>query len=260
MKNRIDVKKAEDAEERIVEKLGSRTAAGKELDGLFKPSTEYYEKKNGINYDKMLWGHINWDKMFQNVITELSELYIPEGLKELSENTLIDNTEVSELNSLEDFGKLFEETLVDYVPYVNIKYENLHSEEDRKRVRQDAIEWVHLRHGSGLFKQTFYEKFSGKNLQEFDKRFFEFISEYLEKRKPNDYSIGSLVRKMHISISKYEAEWHSIDGVQQDDVSDEESDSEKLFREYVDNVRNNIKKLEEYQQKFDALHVDINDV
>ncbi len=204
--------------------------------------TKDFIKKCGNNYDEMLWGHIDWDKMFRDTITELSKL-----------------------DESEELGELFEDTLVDYAPYANIKYEGLrsgcakifYSEDEKDMAKQYAIIWAHLRHGSGLFKQTFYEKFSGKTLKEFDKEFSEFISKYLEKRKPNDYSLGLQVCMIHKNISGYEAKWRSIDGVQWDDVSDEESGLAKLLREYVYNGRNYIKKLEECQQKFDALHVDI---
>ncbi len=206
---------------------------------------EILRKECGRNYDEMLWGHIDWDKMFKDIITELSES-----------------------NSSENLGKLFEDTLADYVPYAKTKYDGLYPEcakiyfppDERERKRQDAIKWVHLQHGSGLFKQTFYEKFSCKTLQEFDKKFSEFISKYLEERKPNNYSLSSQVRAMRINISGYEAKWQSLDGVRYGYMSDEESGLEKLLREYINNGQQYMKELEEYQQKFDALHVVINNV
>lgn len=201
-----------------------------------------HEKKNGKNYDKMLWGHINWDKMFRYVIVELLKL-----------------------DSSEELEKMFEDTLIDYVPYAAIKYEELNPEygkvyifpNERKKIRYDAIKWVHLRHGSGLFKQTFYKRFSGKTLREFDKEFFEFISDYLEKRKPDGYSLGLQAYNYHKTVSSIAAYWQSLDEIQYSDASDEKSDFQTLLEEYMENGREQMRKLGEYQQKFDNLHIDI---
>ncbi len=199
-------------------------------------------KKSGNNYDIMLWGHINWDEMFQNVITELSEFDISE-----------------------EWGGIFEETLVDYVPYAAVKTEKLDAEyakiyiplEEKEGKRQDAIKWVHLRHGSGLFKNTFYKKFSGKTLREFDMEFHEVVSNYLEERKLKDYSFGSQVRDFHQAISRIAVHWQKLPEVQYGDISGEKSDFQALLEEYIKNGREQIKKLEKYQQKFDAFHIDI---
>lgn len=208
----------------------------------FNIETEELIKKCGGNYDKMLWGHIDWDKMFLDVITELSEFGITE-----------------------DMGKLFADTLIDYAPYANIRYDELPykyariwippNEEEKKR--QAAINWVHLRHGSRLFKQTFYEKFSGKTLREFDKEFSEFVSDYLEKRKPNEYSLGLQAYNFHKTISRTAAYWQSRDGVRYGYMSDGEVKLEPLFKNYYNNGREQMKAFEEYQKKFDEFHIDI---
>lgn len=215
---------------------------------LDKDPEEIIEKlieKFGTNYDEMLWGHIDWDKMFEDVITELSK----------SDNS-------------EELDALFEDTLVDYVPYAAIRYDELPFEygkryifpDERERTRQNAIEWVHLRHGSSLFKQTFYEKFSGKTLREFDKGFHEFVSDYLEKRKPNDFSLGLQAYNYHKSISRVAIHWQSLAEVQYGDIPDTKSDIETLYEEYLKNSREQMKKLEKFQQKFDNLHININSV
>lgn len=199
-------------------------------------------KKCGNNYDSMLWGHIDWDKMFQDVITELSES-----------------------DRLKGLGKDFEDTLVDYTPYAVIRFDELPTEYARKyipldeleRKRQNAIEWVHLRHGSELFKETFYKRFSGKTLHKFDKEFPEFISDYLMKKKPNEYSLGLQAYNFHQSISRIAIHWQNLSGVLYGDMSDGESDLETLLSEYIINGREQMRKLEEFQQKFDALHIDI---
>lgn len=199
-------------------------------------------EKCGNNYDKMLWEHIDWDKMFQDVITELSKFDISE-----------------------EPGKTFEKTLVDYIPYAVIKYDELPFNYPRififpvekEQKRRDAIEWVHLRHGSGLFKQTFYKRFSGKTLLEFDKEFPEFISDYLHERKPNPYSLGSQAYNTLKNISGYVAYWASLDEVQYSDISDKKSDLVKLLEEYIKNGREQIQKFEKYQKDFDVFHIDI---
>ncbi len=200
------------------------------------------ETEDGKNYDKMLWGHIDWDKMFQDVIRELSELDISEEL-----------------------GKLFEDTLIDYAPYANIRYDELPynyariyiDPDERKEKRQTAIERVHLSHGSELFKQTFYEKFSGKTLRQFNNEFSEFVLEYLEKRRPNKYSLGLQAYYFHQTISRTVAYWQSLDGVRYGDMSDEEVNLNPLFKSYYNNGRKQMKAFEEYQKKFDKLHIDI---
>lgn len=188
-----------------------------------------HEMKNGKNYDKMLWGHINWDKMFQDIIAELLELDSSEGL-----------------------GKLFEDTLMDYVPYAGMKCDGLCPGCEKERIRQDAIEWVHLRHGNGLLKQTFYERFSGKTVDKFNREFSEFVSDYLEKRKPTEYSFGLQAYNFYKAVSRT-ADWYSLVKIQYSGTSDEKSDFQRLLEEYVENGRGQIQKLKEYQQRFDKL-------
>lgn len=197
------------------------------------------------NYDKMLWGHIDWDKMFQDVITELSKLDISENL-----------------------GKLFENTLTDYVPYAVIRDDELdpryaqiwidpETRAKRAEKRQRAIERVHLEHGSEFFKQTFLEKFSGKTLVKFDTKFLEFISDYLVKKEPNKYSFGSQAYDYHKNLSKFAADWQSLPVVQWGDGSDEEWNLEKLLRKYINSCRTQMKKLEIFQKAFDKLYIDV---
>lgn len=221
---------------------------------LIIDTKEFVEKCGKINCDEMLWGHINWDKMFQDVITELSEL--------------LESSELSELKSSEELVKLFKDTLVDYVPYAGIRYDELPHEygrifiplDEKKEKRKNAIERVHLRHGSELFKQTFLERFSGKKLREFDKEFLDFVSDYLNKRKPNDYSLGLQAYNFHKSISRIAIRWQSLAEVQYVDMPVKKSNFQILLEEYIKYGREQMKELEKYQQKFDAFHVDINDV
>lgn len=199
-------------------------------------------EKNGDNYDKMLWGHIEWDKMFEDTIAELSEL-------DLSE----------------DLGELFDYTLTDYVPYAIIKYDELHPEygkeyifpDDRGNERQNAIHWVYLRHGSDFFKQVFSEKFKGKTLDKFDDRYREFVKEYLEKMKPDSYSLGLQAYNFHKNISGFAAYWQSLAEVQYKNTDSEDSDLEKLIAEYIANGRTQIQLFKKYQIEFDAFNVDI---
>lgn len=199
-------------------------------------------KKNGDNYDKMLWGHINWDKMFKDVITELSELDLSNSL-----------------------GTLFEDTLTDYVPYAIIQYEKLHTDyakvyifpEDREKSRQDAIQWVHLRYGSVFFKKTFLEKFKGTTLKEFDNNFNKFVEDYLKGKKPTPYSLGLQARNLHINISGFSAYWQSRAESQYSNMYDKKSDLEKTITEYINNGQKQIYKLIKYQQDFDSFNIDI---
>lgn len=226
-------------------------------------------KRYGNNYDKMLWRHIDWDKMFQDAITELSEYDILENLEKLKNlknlkklGELKKQEELEELEEQEKLIKLFEDTLIDYAPYALIRYDELDFNyarififpEERKGKRQKAIERVHLGHGSEVFKQTFLEKFSGKTLREFDKGFSEFISDYLKKRKPDNYSLGLQAYKFHKNLSEYVVDWQKRLDVQFDDESDEKS---ILLGRYIRYGREQMQKLKEYQQEFDNLAIDI---
>lgn len=223
-------------------------------------------EKCGNNYDEMLWEHIDWDKMFQDVITELSKFVISEEAKKLKELK-----EQKELKKLEEQKKLvklaviFENALVDYVPYAAVKNEGLHPnyvkvcifDDERERKRQDAIKWVYLRHGSSVFKQTFYKRFSGKTLHEFDKEFHEFVLDYLEEKNTKDYSLGKQTYSFHKSFSRIIIHWQELPEVKYGDVSDEKSDMYILLDEYRKYGMEHMKKLEEYQREFDKLHIDI---
>ena len=50
-----------------------------------------FKKKISGNYDKMLWGHIDWDMMLQDTIDILSQIDISTDLGHLFEETLIDD-------------------------------------------------------------------------------------------------------------------------------------------------------------------------
>ena len=62
---------------------------------------------------------------------------------------------------------------------------------------------------------------------------------------------------IHKNLSEFAAYWESIDGVQYDDVSDEDLGLETLLRKCIENGREQMKVLEEYQKKFDELHINI---
>jgi hypothetical protein len=199
-------------------------------------------KKNGDNYDKMLWGHINWNKMFEDSINELSKEDSSDGL-----------------------GKLFDYTLIDYVPYAVIKYDELHPKygkvyifpEERGRERKNAINRVHLNRGSDFFKQCFMEKFEGETLDKFDKKFNEFVWYYLENCKPNQYSFGLQAYNLHKNISGFATHWQSLAEVQYYDKPEKKSELEKLLEEYLKNGREQMKKFKKYQQDFDLFNIDI---
>ena len=208
---------------------------------LDREQLEELRKNCNNNYDKMLWEHCNWDKMFEDIIKELSESDRSEGL-----------------------GRIFEDTLTDYAPYAAIKKEGLHPKyaivyifpDEEERKRQDAIKWVHLRHGSRLFKQTFYKRFSGKTLCEFYTEFHEFVTDYLKERNAKDYSFGAQTYSFHQSFSRIVMHWQSLPEVQYGDIGDEKSELQILLEEYKKYGEKHMKKLEEYQRKFDKLHID----
>lgn len=198
--------------------------------------------KNGKNYDEMLWGHIDWDEMFRNAITELSEVDISE-----------------------DIGKLFEDTLIDYVPYAVIRYDELCPEyarisifsDERKETRQKAIERVHFGRGKEIFRNTFEKHFYGKTLFKFDDEFDDFISDYLKKIEPNVDSLGLQAYNFYKNLSKFVADWQSLPEVQYAEENDEKSDLKRLLEEYIKDGREHMQKLLKYQQKFDNLHIDM---
>ncbi len=227
----------------------------KDHDSFVKNNSEIPTTDGDNDYDEMFWGHINWDKMFKCMIDELSKFKVDKKLAK------------SEME--QKLAKLFEDTLVDYAPYAIIRYDELSSgygtiwipQDERDKKRENAIERVHLGQGSELFKRTFLERFSGKTLREFDKKFPEFVSDYLKKRRPGEYSIGSQVYNFHINLSIFVAKWQSLNVVQYGySESDKEESLEKLLRKYINNGQKYMKGLEKYQKKFDDLKIDINSV
>lgn len=249
------------------------------------PEKELKENCNK-NYDKMLWGHIDWDKMFRDVLTELSKLNLlehPEKLKELNELEKLEEKEdfeklkefkkmkkpkeLKELEKLKEQKKieqLFKETLIDYAPYALIRNDEFSFEypqifispEEREEKMLKAIIRVHVRNGSELFKQTFLEKFRGKTLHEFDKDFPEFISNYLEKRKPDIHSVGLRAYNFHKIFNEYVISWQTLPEVQYVDKSDEKSELYILLDEFKKFGHEHMKKLEKIQQNYDTLYID----
>lgn len=231
-------------------------------------------EKSGNNYDKMLWGHIDWNKMFQDAIAELNalekldmkELKKLEELKESKE--LKDPKELKKLKELKkskELDKLFKDTLVDYIPYAVIRYDELPKEygkvfiipDKRKEIKQKAIERVHLSQGSELFKQTFLERFSGKTLREFHNEFPLFISDYLKKRMPDKKSLGLQAYTAHINLAEFATEWQSLDDVQYGNEYGKKSDLQALLEEYIRYSRKHLMELEKFQPKFDAIYKNI---
>lgn len=220
------------------------------------------EKKNYKNYDKMLWGHIDWDEMFRNVITELSEIDTSKDKK--SKDKKSEDKKPKDKKS-EDIRKLFEDTLVDYVPYAVIRYDELCPEyeriyifpDERKTTRQKAIERVHFGRGKERFRKTFEKYFKGKTLLKFDREFYKVISEYLEESKPNVDSLGWQAYNFYKNLSKFVAYWQSLPEVQYAEENDKKSDLEKMLEEYIKDGREHMQKLIKYQQEFDDLYLDM---
>ncbi len=255
---------------------------------LARENRDEFYKKIGNNYDKMLWGHIDWDMMLQDTINAISQMDIST-----------------------DLGKLFDETLIDDVSYAVIKYDELDPgcavkwipQEERADIRKKAIERVHLRCGHELFKQIFLEHFSGETLDKFDKQFLEFVKDYLEQKKPNQYSFGLQAYNLYKNISGFNAKWYLTENAQygnadkeentnkeestdkeentgegkstgeeentreEENTGEEENTSEKkrtreeeekvevekFLNDYIRDGYEYIKKLEKYQERFDSL-------
>lgn len=232
-------------------------------------------KKYGSNYDDMLWGGINWAEMFQEVITELSEFNILEKQKELeklekleevkkskAEKELEEMEELKELKEQVRLVKMFEKTLVDYAPYALIRYDELPfdyarifiSPEERAEKKKKAIERIHLGNGCETFKRYFLKNFSGKTLRDFDKGFYRFVSDYLEEKSPDEYSLGLQVYESHLSHSKFVVKWKEFLDVEFDDTENEKS---ILLRKCIRRNREHMLELAGYQQEFENLLIDI---
>lgn len=203
-----------------------------------------FKKKISGNYDKMLWGHIDWDMMLRDTIDTLSQMDIST-----------------------DLGKLFDETLIDDVLYAVNKYDELAPgcavvwipAEERAEIRKKAIERVHLRCGHERFKKIFMDNFSGKTLDKFDRYFAEFVKTYLEQKKPDQYSFGLQAYNLCKNISGFKAKWYSSEKVQYANVKkntgeeEEKTESEKFLEDYIHDGQIQIDKLKEYQNRFDSL-------
>ena len=203
--------------------------------GLLNTRKEEFANYEYHDYDQLLWGHINWDKMLRKVIKELSEETIPESLK-----------------------NLFEETLIDYVPYAMVKNKDMHPKyakiyffpEDIQERRTKAINWVHLSNGNSFFKSAFLKKFSSKNLKKFDENFIEFITAYLVAKKPQKYSLGLQAYNLRINASAYIAFMQSKIEYQYKDIHSKEAEQYELLENYEKNVYRLINEFEQIQSKF----------
>ena len=173
--------------------------------------------------------------MLRKVIKELSEETIPESLK-----------------------NLFEETLIDYVPYAMVKNKDMHPKyakiyffpEDIQERRTKAINWVHLSNGNSFFKSAFLKKFSSKNLKKFDENFIEFITAYLVAKKPQKYSLGLQAYNLRINASAYIAFMQSKIEYQYKDIHSKEAEQYELLENYEKNVYRLINEFEQIQSKF----------
>lgn len=217
---------------------------------LARGNRDAFYKKIGNNYDKMLWEHIDWDVMLRDTIDTVSKMDIST-----------------------DLGKLFEETLIDDVSYAVIKYDELAPGyavvwiplEERAGIRKKAIERVHLRCGHKLFKKIFMDNFLGKTLDKFDKNFVEFVKDYLEQKKPDQYSFGLQAYNLCKNISGFKVKWYTSEKAQYANVEEstgeeksineeeEKTESEKLLEDYIRDGYIQIEKLKEYQERFDSL-------
>ncbi|MDR2276289.1 MAG: hypothetical protein LBE23_00425 [Vagococcus sp.] len=198
-----------------------------------------------MNYDKMLWDHINWKEMYKIFIEELKSLSANEELK-----------------------KQFNYALIDYVPFARIYFNDFHPEfgkiwipkEERDEIYEQAVKWVFFRYGHKKFEKFFLSYFSGKTLHEFDDNFLKFTADFLDSKKPNDFSFGLSVYKQCKEISYFVVLLQSFDEYKYEEmykeISSETSEKINLLKSYISERENNLKKLERNQQQFDTVFKD----
>lgn len=198
-----------------------------------------------MNYDKMLWEHINWEEMYKKFIEELKSLPANEKLK-----------------------KQFNYALIDYVPFARIYFNDFHpefgktwvSKKERDEIYDQAVEWVFLRYGYKKFKKFFLSYFSGKTLNKFNDNFLKFTTDFLDNKKPNDFSFGLSVYKQCKEISYFVVLLQSFDEYKYEEmykeIPSETSEKINLLKNYISERENNLKKLERNQQQFDTVFKD----
>ncbi|MFI3685661.1 hypothetical protein VBG40_10680 [Vagococcus fluvialis] len=201
------------------------------------------EDEGLINYNKMLFDYIDLDGLFKVFINELKDE------KELEEE--------------------FKETLIDYVPFARMYFREVNenygrefiSKEDRNIIEVDAINWVYHqnKHVKERFKTLFEEEFFEKELKYFNKRFDSLTKNFLEERKPKLYSLGKNAYEQLKELSNFKAllysykEYQYSDMYAKEEITDQITSEIKVVEKYVNNIEENLTKLEKTQQQFNEI-------
>ncbi|MDN2454121.1 hypothetical protein [Lactobacillus sp. UCMA15818] len=154
------------------------------------------------NYDNMLWGHIDWEKLFLCIMEDIQALDSDDELHKVFEQSLLDYVPYSidyadyEISDSNPFSNFF---LAKPPVYAPIEVESLltgkleiendlvfgdeifNQLEDNKR---KAIDWVYLKEKSAIIrklKNEFLAVFSGKRLQKFNQKFDFFLLEFMSR-------------------------------------------------------------------------------
>lgn len=183
------------------------------------------------NYDDMLWGHIDWDAMFDDFIRDLLSLDVSGTL-----------------------GELFEDALVDYVPYVRCRFEGCITAKSRR----DAARYEYQKCGSTQFGEAFYTAFGGMLLSDFDENFNAFAMGYVlhqnirSKRQPKlsrTSSFGHQAEAVYNAVSEHRTKMGEI--IKKN--PEKEASIRKWMESYERNALEWIKTLEKLQKRFDRL-------
>ncbi|WP_270290016.1 hypothetical protein [Enterococcus casseliflavus] len=167
------------------------------------------------NYDDMVWGHIDWEKIFNCILEDIQKLDYDDELNVAFRHTLLNyvpfaidsaNFEVADNNHFSDF--FMKEPPV-YFPIevespmtgeIEIQSELVFGDEIFNQLEQNerkAIEWVYIKNKSQLIdrlKEAFLSDFKGKRLQKFDRHFNYFLLNimysFITENEPKTGSFG----------------------------------------------------------------------
>ncbi len=246
-----------------------------------------HEDSDSMNYDDLLWGHIDWEKLYVIILEDLNNIPKASELGSAFMDSLLDyvpfaidvaHYEYIDKNHASSF---FESELQPYYEYevcletseIAHARELVHGDEMRIIYKENysrAVEWVFMRDKISIvrrLKETFLNHFRGKRLQKFDHKFENMLKDFMfsiiKEKMPSNSSFGLQAYNyvtdindsgiIHLSIPLSHTSIENIQKPDNHNAYKSQSNEIDLVDHYLDYVKNHLQKLESFQLLFDQV-------
>ena len=218
---------------------------------VFVETLEYKNSK------EMLWNHINWKEIYNEVLNDLKKGNVPVELRNIFYSNLIDYVPYAELHYYENtkFGKAW----------------NKYTELEKDKIFEDAMKWCYydkkeeqaeklekeFENSLKYVSEKDVEKGSEQKLKKFDLFFSSFLSNFLtpflNDCRPKKDSLGQQVLNYQEEIDVYRYKYNELMEFSQG----EETNHITVLKNYLDYSKEHVNKLASFQKELKEANIDI---